>query len=243
MSSHLSIHKKYTYTFSRFSYNIHFWGKLTQNHTSDCIHPSQEIVNSHQQLTHYYHNQHFAFMEQEHKTQAILVTEDNLPPKSIFWGKSDIAFTQCKNVPLAVRTADCLPILFFSTHIPLLGVIHAGWRGLAGSIISQALDALYLYEPKLRLDRLHFIVGPHIGFKYYEVGEDVFSRFCLEHSVPTRKDKRKLSLTSILKSLITQSGLLTDNVHWYCPDTYSSSLFFSHRYGELGRNVSVVSIE
>lgn len=70
-------------------------------------------------------------------------------------------------VPLAIKTADCLPIIVIGE----LGVanIHAGWRGLAAEIvISEEVKALRPHT---------FFIGAHISAKNYEVSEEFKQNF------------------------------------------------------------------
>jgi polyphenol oxidase len=74
-------------------------------------------------------------------------------------------------VPLLALGADCVPIAIVAvTGPPRLAVVHAGWRGLAGGVISAAVDAL---GPGATAA----IVGPSIGPCCYEVGPEVSAQF------------------------------------------------------------------
>src|SRR5690606_29644447 len=55
---------------------------------------------------------------------------------------ADAAVTLQTNRVLAIMTADCLPVVLASTDGRALGVAHAGWRGLAGGVLENTLDAL-----------------------------------------------------------------------------------------------------
>jgi copper oxidase (laccase) domain-containing protein len=46
--------------------------------------------------------------------------------------KADILLTDQTETALAVRTADCLPILLADPKTGISAAIHAGWRGTAG---------------------------------------------------------------------------------------------------------------
>lgn len=66
-----------------------------------------------------------------------------------------------------VRTADCLPILLYSTDG--VAAIHAGWRGLKTGIIQNALS-FFRSPPKA-------LIGPCAGVSLYEIGEEVLDGF------------------------------------------------------------------
>lgn len=63
---------------------------------------------------------------------------------------------------LAVRTADCVPLVLLGAES--IGVVHAGWRGLALGIIQATVAAMG------DVHTAH--VGPHIRAGCYEFGDD-----------------------------------------------------------------------
>ncbi len=82
--------------------------------------------------------------------------------------EADGLFTTKKNECIAVKTADCLPVLVASSDGKFLAVMHAGWRGLCAGILTKGV-ACYVG----RASSLCAIVGPAISRENYEVGLDV----------------------------------------------------------------------
>jgi len=76
--------------------------------------------------------------------------------------EADAAVTTTAGCRLAVRTADCVPIVL--TGRSTVGVIHAGWRGLAAGVVEAAVAAM-------DGDVTAAHVGPHIRPGCYEFGE------------------------------------------------------------------------
>ncbi|MCF8179500.1 MAG: laccase domain-containing protein, partial [Sulfuritalea sp.] len=56
--------------------------------------------------------------------------------------EADAAFTRRRGVVCAVLTADCLPVLLCDDAASVVGVAHAGWRGLAAGVIESAVAAM-----------------------------------------------------------------------------------------------------
>ncbi len=87
----------------------------------------------------------------------------------------DAVFTTQKKVAIGVRTADCLPLLFFSTRSNFIMAMHAGWKGFTKGIILEGL------ETAKRLgflpSDLNVFVGPAIGREAFEVGPEVVKAF------------------------------------------------------------------
>jgi YfiH family protein len=76
---------------------------------------------------------------------------------------------------LAIMVADCLPVVMSDERGSVLGVAHAGWRGLAGGVLENTLRAMQAKQPAARGWRAW--VGPGIGPAAFEVGEDVLQAF------------------------------------------------------------------
>ncbi len=82
-------------------------------------------------------------------------------------GEGDAIVTERPGLPLAVATADCLPIVIEGDAAT--AVVHAGWRGVAGGVVAAAAAALFdAGSPARRV-----AIGPGIGPCCYEVGAEV----------------------------------------------------------------------
>ena len=101
-----------------------------------------------------------AFMEQVHGGKVLSIGES---------GKHvcDGIFTANTDLVLVVKTADCLPLIFFSAKNKMIGVVHMGWRSAEKGILGN-----------IDIDLKDFIVvaGPGLRKCCYEVGEK-FSRY------------------------------------------------------------------
>lgn len=76
--------------------------------------------------------------------------------------EADALFTSTPGCRLAVRTADCIPVVLAGDGT--VGVVHAGWRGLAAGVIQATARAMG------SVTTAH--IGPHIRRGCYEFGED-----------------------------------------------------------------------
>ncbi len=86
-------------------------------------------------------------------------------------GEGDALFTTTPQLPLAVFTADCLPIVLEADGGA--GIAHAGWRGVEARVISRLREAME--AAGLRVVRA--ALGPGIGPCCFEVGPEVAARF------------------------------------------------------------------
>ncbi len=86
--------------------------------------------------------------------------------------EADASFTRQRGVVCAVLTADCLPVLLCDESANVVGIAHAGWRGLAAGVIEATVAAMG--EPG---ERLMAWLGPAIGAQAFEVGGEVRDQF------------------------------------------------------------------
>lgn len=108
------------------------------------------------------------WLEQVHGTRVVEATAGWQVPRA------DAVWTGQAGRVCAVMVADCLPILLRDCDGRCIGAIHAGWRGLANGIVEdcvQRLDALH------GRPRWQAWLGPCIGPKAFEVGDDVRQAF------------------------------------------------------------------
>jgi YfiH family protein len=89
---------------------------------------------------------------------------------------ADIIVANDSDVALAVRVADCVPLLMADIRSGAVAAAHAGWRGLALNVPSTAVAALTDVSGGQPSD-LVAAIGPSIGSCCYEVGDDVRQRF------------------------------------------------------------------
>lgn len=76
---------------------------------------------------------------------------------------------------VGVRTADCLPVLLATRDGRRVAAVHAGWRGLAGGVLTAAVTTFT--RDGLRAETLLAAIGPGVGVECYEVSADVAERF------------------------------------------------------------------
>ncbi len=84
----------------------------------------------------------------------------------------DGLWTATPGLPLAVRVADCVPLLLWDPGVPAVAAVHAGWRGTALDI---AGGAVRVGVERLEVDvtRVRAALGPAIGACCFEVGDEV----------------------------------------------------------------------
>jgi YfiH family protein len=89
---------------------------------------------------------------------------------------ADAIVSNDPGLALAVRVADCVPLLMADRRTGAVAAVHAGWRGLGAGVPAATVEAL-AHEFGTRPSDLVAAAGPCIGACCYEVGEDVYRRF------------------------------------------------------------------
>jgi YfiH family protein len=143
----------------------------------------------------------------------------------------------------AVLTADCLPVLLADRAGKAVGIAHAGWRGLAGGVIENVVRATAT-SPQ---DLIAYL-GPGIGPRAYEVGEDVRLAFVGKDPgaaaafAPLRKGKYLADLYELARRRLKASGVAEVHGGGFC--TASDERFFSFRRDRpTGRMASLIWLE
>jgi hypothetical protein len=89
---------------------------------------------------------------------------------------ADIILSSDPALGLAVRSADCVPLLIADRRTGAVAAAHSGWRGIAARVAETTVGAL-AGEFGSRPGDLMAAAGPSIGASCYEVGADVKERF------------------------------------------------------------------
>ena len=116
------------------------------------------------------------WLQQVHGTQLYHATGPIKQP--ISWQsapRADASWTRSNHTVLAILTADCLPIVIADQKGQIVGIAHAGWRGLADGIVEKLLVQLQKQLPEDA--QWQAWIGPAISQTYFEVGAEVYTTF------------------------------------------------------------------
>ena len=183
----------------------------------------------------------YAMVEQVHGAKIVRAGakragagfEPGSPPVA----RADGLATASERLPLAIQTADCMPLVLASSEEPLIAIVHAGWRGFAAGIV-EAGARLFADPGTVRA-----AIGPTIGPDHYEVGEDVALAVSAGSSAAavteTRDGKLFLDLPATAKRVLRAAGVTKVEETGLCT-ACEPDRFFSHRRdGVTGRQVAV----
>jgi YfiH family protein len=135
-------------------------------------------------------------------------------------GRADALLENTPGAVVAVKTADCIPILLVDERLRAVAAVHAGWRGTAAGIVGRAVEAMRERLGTAPAD-LHAAIGPGIGKCCYEVGPEVAERF--GESGRTRIDLPSYNRTQLIQSGVTAARIYASNLCTMCrPEEFHS---------------------
>lgn len=167
--------------------------------------------------------------EQVHGARIAVVGERNVGQE--IKGVDGLVTCQ-KRIYLLIKTADCVPILFYDPTQKVAGIAHGGWRGILGRIASRMV---YSMRDQLGCLSENILVGlgPSIGGCCYLVPKEralKFRRKFGEETAWGKRDKRYLDVRKATLKDLVQAGVPTSNIEASPVCTYcQNKAFFSFR--------------
>ena len=164
--------------------------------------------------------------------------------------EGDALITNRANLPIAVLTADCAPILIHDEKTKMVAAIHAGWKGAYKDIVIKVIN--FMIKKGCSTKNITAAIGPCISVNSYQVKEDFIKRF-------TKKNKKNriffkrinnqnyFSLNKYIQSQLKDLNIKKIDI--INKDTFNpKNNFFSARRSigrkenDYGRNISVIMI-
>jgi len=185
------------------------------------------------------------WLRQVHGTEVV---DADLPDAGGPEPAADASVTAVPGRVLAAMAADCLPVVIADDRARVLGVAHAGWRGLAAGVLEQTLRAMRAKAPGAGGWRAW--VGPGIGPSAFEVGEDVVQAFAADGPQaaalfvprPGLPGKWLADLPALARLRLRRAGVAEPVASGLC--TVRDARFFSYRRDrETGRMALLAWLE
>ena len=148
-------------------------------------------------------------------------------------GQGDALIEDTPDAVVAVKTADCVPILLVGERNRAVAAVHAGWRGTAAGIVVRAVESM-AGRFGTRPPDLRAAIGPAIGKCCYEVGPEVAAQFGIAgrtHLDLPEINRAKLAEIGIPEARIYVSQLCTrclaDQFHSFRRDKEAAGRMYS----------------
>lgn len=144
----------------------------------------------------------------------------------------DGIITTKKNLFMGIRTADCVPILFYDVEKEIAGIVHAGYKGILNDIIHHIL--LEFKKLGSNLSDITVGIGPGIGNECYSASSKRIELFKQKFpdtvSYQYKDGTYFLNLEQTAFSILTSTGIHRDNIEKasLCTKCNNTS-FYSYR--------------
>lgn len=170
--------------------------------------------------------------QQIHEAYAAVVSLDDAGRGSFSHADTiegaDALVTKEHGLPLVCFNADCLLLALGDPQSGVLGVVHAGWRGMAAGVIENTVALMKEFgaDPA----RIHAVGSPSIGPCCFEVGDEVVQALGAEHVQSRHGDKAMFDFRSAARARLGTVGIASERVQIVNACTCcSTESFFSHR--------------
>lgn len=153
-------------------------------------------------------------------------------------GEGDALIANQSGLGLAIRTADCLPILIADPKNRAVAAVHAGWRGVVCEVAAKAVEAM-TQQFGSKPEDLVVAIGPGIGRCCFEVGPEVAVQFGL--SGRTKVDLVETTCRQLRRNGVSAGQIFSSGLCTYC----DAQLFESYRRDReaAGRMTALIAIK
>ncbi len=157
---------------------------------------------------------------------------------------ADAGVTCDPGVVCAVLSADCLPVLLADRRGTVVGVAHAGWRGLAAGVLERTVAEMNSLGAVA--EDLIAWLGPAIGPAAFEVGADVLGAFRAAHRhadvyfVGGAPGKWHADLYGLARQQLADCGVGSVGGAGFCTKTDATRFYSWRREREGGRMAALV---
>ncbi len=178
-----------------------------------------------------------SWLRQVHGAAVIEV----LAAGTVAGAEGDALVTRCPGAVLSVLGADC-PLVALISPDGVLGVAHAGWRGLLAGVLPATVAAM----AQLGVADITALLGPCISPAHYEFSDQDLQRLttALGPTVAARTadGRPALDLAAAVAASLQPLGVTVDRTGWRC--TAANTSLFSHRArADTGRHAALVWLE
>ncbi len=161
--------------------------------------------------------------------------------------EADVLLATERGVALAVRTADCVPILLADKQAGVIAAVHAGWKGTVAQVALKAVQAMCMRGANV--EKIVASLGPCIGSCCFAVHADVAQK--LDDACQQRVNFYRDGLCFADLALANQGQLLgvgvrPENIEtlFHCTACHADPSYYSYRRdkGDTGRQLSMIML-
>ncbi|PID52230.1 MAG: hypothetical protein CR972_03025 [Candidatus Moraniibacteriota bacterium] len=151
---------------------------------------------------------------------------------------ADALVTRMKNVFLSLTIADCFPVFFYEQEKKIVGIAHAGWRGVVGEIVPRTINVMI--REGADPHKICVAIGPGVSLRFCDFDFcDVIKYFGFYNQDKyivegSTINKVKVDLHKIILDQLRHHDIFEENIYDCADCTYANQhkLFSARRDGE-----------
>lgn len=181
----------------------------------------------------------WVWLRQVHGGKVVTVDATNV--EQVRGSSADALVTDQRGIVLAVHTADCAPVVFVDVTGSVIGVAHAGWRGLSAGVVEGTVGSMR----SLGAGAVIGVIGPCICAACYEFGDEDLHGLAARYGDGVRSHTRDgapaLDVIEGVRQAVANCGAqLVVPTGWSCTACEPHD-WFSHRArADSGRMATVI---
>ena len=149
---------------------------------------------------------------------------------------TDGIITNNKDLILSIQVADCIPIYLYDKNKNIIGLVHAGWRGVNSGIIEKSITKMM--ELGSESISIKVLLGPSIRQCCFEIGYEVGKLFDKKFQTINKNNKTQLDLQGVVVDKlinldIQNKNIIDINECTCCSDKYHSFRRDSYKAGRM----------
>ena len=156
---------------------------------------------------------------------------------------TDALISNSKSIVLSIQVADCIPLFLADPLNGIIGLVHAGWRGIEKRIISDTVNIM-VQKGGSRKGIIAFM-GPSIRQCCFEIGPEVSKKFPIDCLINGTRDRSFLDLQQVATNQLIDSQVLDKNIlsSEECTKCNPDKYFSYRRSGaKAGRMIGVIGL-
>ena len=134
--------------------------------------------------------------------------------------EADALATAEPGIAVAIRVADCVPVLLLDGLSGAVAAAHAGWRGVVQEVVPRALERVLALGKGSRASQVRAAIFPHIRACCFEVGEEVAEPLATSaaraSAAPSAIDRARakphVDLAAIVRAQLACAGVPLDQI-------------------------------
>ena len=164
--------------------------------------------------------------------------------------QADAIITDQKKIPIAILTADCVPLLLYDKKENMIAAIHAGWKGAFKGIVKKVI--IFMLKQGCKKKNIIVAIGPCIRQESYNVKENFKRKFIKKDKKNSIFFKKKnnmiyFNLPEFVKYQVKSikiSKIDTINIDTFHKKNnfFSARRSLSLKHDDYGRNISIIMI-